>query len=149
MTTRTNTKLILGPGRFQVHDLPAELAGRSGMVLIPVFIDLTVGEDIGLYWLDRTPCVRELAAIRPFQLFLRGGLFRTDFGPLMWQLFYVPNPRPGPQPFASVECHLNPCDPRQVALWRKLADQTHWHLTLLGAGDKVEDFFEFENDFRL
>ena len=64
----------------RVHGLPAELASRSGMVLIPVFIDLTVGEEVGLYWLDRTPFVRELAAIRPFQLFVRGGLFHAERG---------------------------------------------------------------------
>ena len=149
MTIRRNTKLTLGPGKFEVHEFPAALDNQSGMVLVPVNIDLTVGEEIGLYWLDRTPFVRELAAIRPFQLFVRGGLFRTEFGPLMWQLFYVPNPKPEPQPFASVECHLNPCDPKQVALWRSLASQTHWHLTLLGAGNEVADFFEFENVFGL
>lgn len=114
-----------------------------------VIIDPTVGEEVGLYWLDPTPFVLELATIRPFRLLMRGGLFRSAHGPLMWQLFYVPNPKPEPQPFAAVECHINPCDPQQVGTWRRLASQTHWHLTLLGAGNKVADFFEFENVFGL
>ncbi|MEA3209315.1 MAG: hypothetical protein QOE70_2372 [Chthoniobacter sp.] len=68
----------------------------------------------------------------------------------MWMLFYVPNPdTPGGLPFASMECHLNPSDPEQVALWRQLANQTHWHLTLLGAGNRVHKFFEFENNYGL
>ncbi len=121
----------------------------DGLTPMSVVMDLTVGEEVALYWLDRTPFVHELAAIRPFQFFLRSGLFRSDFGPLMWMLFYVPNPAGDSQPFASVECHLNPSEPSQVSLWRRLAHQTHWHLTLLGAGDEVADFFELENCYGL
>jgi hypothetical protein len=146
---RHNTKLALGPGHFKVHDFPQALAGQSGILPMPVIIDLTVGEEVGLYWLDPTPFIHDLAAVRPFQLFMRGGLFRSAHGPLMWLLFYVPNPKPEPQPFASVECHINPCDAEQVGIWRRLANQTHWHLTLLGAGNEVADFFEFENIFGL
>jgi hypothetical protein len=146
---RHNTKLSLDPGHFEVHDFPKFLAGQSGIVPMPVIIDLTVGEEVALYWLDPTPFVHELATVRPFQLFMHGGLFRSAHGPLMWQLFYVPNPKPKPQPFASVECHINPCDPNQMGMWRRLANQTHWHLALLGAGNKVADFFEFENVFGL
>lgn len=108
-----------------------------------------VGEEVSLYWLDRTPFVHDLARIRPFQLFLRTGLFRSDFGPLMWLLFYVPNPQQNPQPFASMEYHINPSNNEQIALWRRLANQSHWHLTLLGAGNEVADFLEFENTFGL
>lgn len=121
----------------------------DGLMPLPAIIDSTVGEEVALYWIDHTPFVHELAAIRPFQFFLRSGLFRSDHGPLMWMLFYVPNPAGNPQPFASVECHVNPFEPSQVALWRSLANQTHWHLTLLGAGNEVEDFFEFENRYGL
>ena len=92
---------------------------------------------------------QKLAAIHPFQLFLRSGLFRSDFGALMWMLFYVPNPAGDPQPFASVEYHLNPFEPSQVSLWHRLADQTHWHLTLIGVKNDVANFFEFENHYGL
>lgn len=146
---RHNTKFTLGPGRFVVPDFPEALAGLSGMLPAQVTIDPAVGEEIGLYWLDPTPFIQQLAAIRPFHLLIRGGLFRSAYGPLLWQLFYVPNPRPEPQPFAAVECHINPCDSQQVGLWRRLANQTHWHLTLLGHGNQVADFFEFENVFGL
>ena len=144
-----NTKFTLGPGEFVVDDFPAALNGWNGLLPMPVTMDLTVGEEVALYWFDRTPFVHDLARIRPFQFFLKSGLYRTDFGPLMWLLFYVPNPEQQPEPFASMECHINPCDGDQVPLWRRLACQSHWHLTLLGAGNEVADFFEFENVFGL
>lgn len=144
-----DTKFTLGPGRFSVTSFPPALEGQSGLLPLPVTIDLTVGEEIALYWLDRTPFIREVARIRPFQFFIKSGLYHTDFGPLMWLLAYVPTPKPSPQPFAAMECHINPCECSQMALWRRLANQSHWHLTLLGAGNKVADFFEFENIFRL
>lgn len=144
-----NTKYTLGSGHFEVASFPPELAKIDGLTPIPAVIDLTVGEEVALYWLDRTPFVLQLAAVRPFQFFLRSGLFRSEFGPLMWMLFYVPDQSGGVPPFASVECHLNPAEPSQVSLWRRLANQTHWHLTLLGAGNHVADFFEFENSFGL
>jgi len=144
-----NTKYTQSKGHFEVDSFPASLATIDGLVPLPVIVDSTVGEEVVLYWLDRSPFVHELAAIRPFQFFLRLGLFHSDFGPLMWMLFYVPNIVPTPQPFASVECHLNPFDATQVFRWRQLAAQTYWHLTILGADNEVAAFFEFENDFGL
>lgn len=144
-----NTKFTLTPGKFEADDFPPALNALDGLVPVPVTIDLTVGEEVALYWLDRTPFIREMARIRPFRLFMRSGLYRSDFGPLMWLLFYVPNSQPQPQPFGSVECHINPCDSKQVVMWRRLANQSYWHLTLLGAGNAVADFFEFENAFLL
>ncbi len=144
-----NTKDTIGSGHFEVGSFPPSLAAMDGLVPLRVVIDPSVGEEVALYWLDRTPFIHKLAAIRPFKFFLRAGLFRSDFGPLMWMLFYVPNPAPKPQPFASIECHLNPFDPSLVSPWRRLANQTHWHLTLLGANNEVADFFELENCFGL
>jgi hypothetical protein len=144
-----NTKYTLGRGHFTMDSFPQELDHTNGIIPRPVISDLIVGEEIGLFWLDRTPFIHELAKIRPFQFFLKSGLFRSDFGPLMWMLFHVPNPNGKFQPFASVEYHLNPFAADQVALWRRLANQTHWHLTLLAAGNEVADVFEFENDYGL
>lgn len=144
-----DTKLTLGRGRFEVVDFPPELSRHNGLLPLATILDYTVGEEVALYWVDRTPFVTELAAIRPFQMILINGLFRSSYGPLMWMLFYVPNPVPEPQPFAMVECHLNPASRGQVDLWRRLSNQTHWHLTLLGKNNRVADFFEFENVYLL
>lgn len=144
-----NTKYTLGRGNFSVEEFPKGLSEHNGILPLSVFLDLTVGEEIALYWLDHTPFIEELSAVQPFQFFLRCGLFRSDYGPLLWMLFYVPNPCGGSQPFASVECHLNPSASDQVDLWRRLSNQTHWHLTLIGAQNRVANFFEFENVYLL
>ena len=144
-----NTKFNLPPGKVHVHNFPKAFSGLNGMAPMPAIIDLIVGEEVGLYWFDRTPFVRELAAVRPFQLFLKSGVFRSAFGPLMWLLFYVPNPKTDPQPFASTECFINPASSLMMETWRKLSNQSHWHLTLVDANDDAVDCFEFENVFGL
>ena len=146
---RQNTKYNRGSGCVDVRDFPPQLARCNGLLPIPAILDPTVGEEVALYWMDRTPFVLELAAIRPFRLMLKSGVYQSVYGPLIWFLFYVPNSKPVPQPFASTELHLNPSETNQVSLWEKLANQTHWHLTLLGAGNSVAEFFEFENHFGL
>ncbi len=140
---RQNTKFTLGTGQFEVVCFSTALAGQSGLFPMPVTIDPAVGEEIVLYWLDRTPFIADLASVRPFRLEMSAGLYPSRFGPLIWLLFYVPNPQPEPQPFASMECHINPSDPKQMLMLRRLASQTHWHLVLLGAGNRVIDFLEF------
>jgi hypothetical protein len=44
---------------------------------------------------------------------------------------------------------VNPTEEVQLILWRDLAAQTHWHLFLVGASGEQEEFFEFENCYRL
>ncbi len=144
-----NTKHSNEVRHFEVNAFPPQLAAAEGLMPLPVVVDFAVGEEIVFFWIDRTAFVHELAAVRPFQFFLNFGLFRSDYGPLAWMLFFVPNPISPSLPFASVECILNPFEPSQVALWRRLSNQTHWHLTLLGEGDAVADFFEFENSYNL
>lgn len=145
---RQNTKHTLGVCNFNLGSFPTDLT-MDGIVALPVAIDASIGREIGLFWIDRTKFIRELAAVRPFQLFLKTGLGRTDFGPLMWMVFYVPDPKDNHQAFGAMECHLNPCRDSQVSLWRQLSNQTHWHLILVEAGNKVADLFEFENCFSL
>ena len=146
---RQDTQFKLDDGNFEVCNFPWQLNDSEGLVPIPVVFDRIVGEEIGLFWIDRTPFVEEITAIRPFQLLLKSGLYRSQSGPLIWLLFYVPNTQAFPQPFASVECLINPSEPQHVNTLRRLANQTHWHLTLVGADNEVADVFEFENEFDL
>jgi len=67
----------------------------------------------------------------------------------MFLLFYIPDPAKSVQPFASVDFHINLFQPEMMDVLWDLSTQTHWHLTLLGAENKVVDFFEFENIFGL
>jgi hypothetical protein len=148
-TMLQNTKYTRSKGHIELDWFPEELADMNGITPLKVMADLTIGEEVALYWLDRTPFIHRLGSKRPFQLFLRSGLFNSSSGPLMWMLFYVPNAPGSPQPLGSVECHLNPFSAQQVDLWDRLANQTHWHLTLLGPRNEVFGFFEFENIYGL
>jgi hypothetical protein len=146
-----NTKWRHGPTNFQLADVEVELGlgPRDGLFPIPVIIDEAVGEEVVLYLRDQTPFMQALKRVRPFQLFLKVGVGRNHFGPVPFLLFYVPNPRDESHYFVAYDLYLDPGSNSQVALWRKLANQTHWHLFLVGAGNQQEDFFEFENNFRL
>lgn len=48
-----------------------------------------------------------------------------------------------------MDAHVNIYDVEHMQMWRHLADQSHWHLVLVGKGDKVADLFEFQNTFGL
>ena len=99
--------------------------------------------------IDRTPFIRDLAKVRPFDLRLQTGLVRTGSGPLMYLLFYVPDPRRSGVPFCAIDVHANPLDVQIMQIWRDLDRQSHWHLILVGANDELVDVFEFENFFDL
>jgi hypothetical protein len=91
----------------------------------------------------------ELRQVNPFRLMLKSGCARNEFGPLVFFLFWVQNPLNPASAFAAWDCYLNPKNPVQMGLWRKLASQSHWHLILVGSRNQQENFFEFENDHGL
>ena len=49
--------------------------------------------------------------------------------------------------YFSVDAHINPFNPLHLIPWRDLARQSHWHLILVDANDKLVDLFEFPNTF--
>lgn len=146
-----NTKWRHGPTNFALPDIEVELGlgPRDGLFPVPVIIDETVGEEVVLYLRDQTPFMNQLKRVLPFQLFLKAGVGRNRWGPVPFFLFYVPDPRDESQYFVAYDLYLNPDSSSQLSLWWKLADQTHWHLFLIGVGNQQEEFFEFENNFRL
>lgn len=146
-----NTKWLHGPTNFKMPDIEVELGlgARDGLFPVPVTMDEAVGEQVVLYLRDQTPFMNQLKRVRPFQLFLKVGAGRNRWGPVPFLLFYIPNPMNNSEPFAAYDLYLNPGSESQRGLWRKLANQTHWHLFLVGAGNQQEEFFEFENNFRL
>jgi hypothetical protein len=142
-----NNQLTRGSKHFVLPPLPPELRAAEGLIPWRLALDPNVGSEMVLLLLDRTPFVEDLAKIRPFDLRLKTGLVRTSHGPLCFLLFYVPNPmRPGAVYF-SIDVHVNPLDPLHLITWRDLARQSHWHLILVGANDKIVDLFEFQNTF--
>jgi hypothetical protein len=121
----------------------------EGILPLQVVLDPDVGSEVVLLWIDRTPFVHELQRIAPFDLILKTGVANTSHGPLIFLLFWVPDPVNPDQPFAVAEAHANPFNSQHITTWRDLARQSHWHLFLVGAGDEQAGFFEFENTFSL
>ena len=80
---------------------------------------------------------------------MKTGFVRTGSGPLMFLLFYVPDPRRPGDVFSAIEVHANPLDVQHMHMWRDMARQSHWHLILVDANDELVSLFEFENDFGL
>jgi hypothetical protein len=121
----------------------------SGILPVPATLDPRTGNEIALFLFDKTPFIYELARVRPFDLMLKTGLVRTDNGPLLFLLFYVPDPRQPGRPFAILDCHLNPLDPQSLQPWGQLDRQAYWHVVLVDQRPSVVDLFEFENVYEL
>jgi hypothetical protein len=87
-----NNKWLFRECNYEFYNFPPELIHINGILPLRIVIDLEIGEEIGLYWMDRTNFIYNLGSLRPFQLFLKTGFFRSANGPLMFLLFYVPEP---------------------------------------------------------
>ena len=121
----------------------------DGFLPLKAILDPDVGEEIVLYLRDQTPFMEELRRIRPFRLMFKAGVGRNEFGPLCFIVFWIPSPPDPDAAFAAYDVYINPHSDVQLATWRELAAQSHWHLFLIGAGGQQRDFFEFENTFNL
>lgn len=102
-----------------------------------------------LAWIDRTPFIYELAKIRPFILNHKSFLYQTSHGFIVSEIFYVVHPENPKEMFAGFESYINLYNPQILTTYFELARQSHWHLFLIGAGNKVVDVFEFENGYDL
>ena len=116
---------------------------------MPVTLDPNVGRETALYIIDYTSFARQIAALKPFQLHLKGGLVRCDAGPIFFLLFWLPHPRPRNESFAAFEYFVNPHEPSMVEPLRDLANQTYWHVFVIGPGDETLNFLEFPNNYGL
>lgn len=146
---RHDTKWKHGRTSFDHPPLDEFIGIADGFFPIRVTLDPQVGEEVVLYLRDQTPFIDQLRQVRPFNLMLKIGVARNEFGPLAFLVFWVPHPQAPKQPFAAYDVYLNPHSEIQVATWRKLAAQSHWHLFLVGAGGQQREFFEFPNTFGL
>jgi hypothetical protein len=149
MPFRLNNKWPGGPVRFDFTKLPSEFDSAEGMMPVPLTLDDRIGTETVLILFDPTDFIHQLAAARPFDLMMKSGMVDTDYGPLMFILFWIPNTEDPNEPLTAVECHVNPLDPQHMSTWRDLARQSHWHLFLLDADNQQQGFFEFENVYGL
>jgi hypothetical protein len=134
---------------FELGPTPLIDAIPGGILPMQAVLEEGIGTETVLLLVEKTPFIHELARLRPFNLYLKTGAVRTSHGPLIFLLFYVPNPSEPQTPFMMVDCHLDPFNPSVLAVWRDLARQTHWHLVLVDGKGEVYDLFEFENVYGL
>ena len=128
----------------------SNLTGFSGGVApIPVALDPRVGTEVALFIVDYTEFARDIAQVKPFQLHIKCGLVPCPSGPVLFILFWLPNPRTPHIPFATFECTINPHNPNMMQPYWDLARQTHWHVFVIGPGEEELNWFEFENVFNL
>ena len=139
-----------GKVRFDFSKIAPALLARDGIVPLQVVLDASIGSELALLLIDHTPFVHKLAKAKPFHLRLKSGVVNTDHGPILFHLFYVPDPTdPAAPPLAMFDVHANPFDSGHMAMWRDLSRQTHWHVFLVGPGNVQVDFYEFANTFAL
>jgi hypothetical protein len=122
---------------------------NSGILPMPTVIEDRIGTEMALLLVDKTPFIKELSKLQPFDLHLKTGLVRTSHGPVMFLLFYIPTPGKPHTPFMMLDYHVNPFDPSMVAMWRDLARQTHWHVILVDGEGTVFNLLEFSNVYGL
>ena len=149
MTIRLNNKWPGAPARFDFTTLPAELHAAEGILPLPLALDDQIGTEMVLTLFDRTAFIHRLAATKPFDLMMKAGLVGTDYGPLMFILFWIPNPDDPGQPLTAIDCHINPLDRESFQPWRDISRQSHWHLFLVDSDQQQQGFFEFENVYGL
>jgi hypothetical protein len=138
-----------GQTEFVLPPLPAHLRGKEGLLPLDLVVDPQVGKEVALFLLDPTPFIHDLAALNPLTLQLKSGLYNTSYGPLLFLLFYVPDPIEPDRIFVGFDLHVNPFEVTHLEVWRQLARQTHWHLVLVGGDGQLVDFYEFENTYNL
>ena len=103
--------------------------GRGDVPMLMV-LEERIGTEMVLLRMGKTPFINELAvaAIQPLP---QAGLVQTSHGPLMFLLFYLPNPDEPTMPFVMLDYHVNIFSPSILSTLRHLDRQTHWHLILV------------------
>lgn len=138
-----------GSTRFDIPDFGPVLNQFDGLMPFYVVLDPDIGREVVLILRDRTDFMNTLKATKPFQLFVKTGLVRNEYGPLGFLLFWIQDPKNPNNYVVAYDMYLNPTEEVQIELWSDLASQTHWHLILVGANEQQEDFFEFANCYGL
>ena len=77
----------LGNANFGAHHGADPFKDFSGMFTIYSALDKSIGTEVILYIRDETDFIYDVAKQKPFQLFMKTGIVRTHFGPVMFLLF--------------------------------------------------------------
>ena len=149
MTQEIQNRWLRGPTRFEIPVLENHADMRAGLFPLTAILDSAIGEETILVIYDETPYLSELRLINPFQLKMKNGCARNDYGSLIFILFWLENPLDKCDPLAMWEYFLDPKNETHMRPWRLLANQTHLHLVLVAKNGQSGGFFEFVNNFGL
>jgi len=125
-------------------DFPDFMWAGDNVWTVPATVFPDVGQEALLFIIDPTDDARALASLKPFQLHCVAGAVGTPHGTIGYVVFAVMSPSGGP-PYAAWERFFDPFGDGEVIGLRALADQTHWHVIVLGRGPEVLNVLEFEN----
>lgn len=137
-----------GGARFDLTQVDQRILRAEGILPISVCLSEAVGSEIVLLYLDHTSFIYDLARMCPFNMYLKSGLARTSFGPILFHLFRFCRDNPQ-EPVLLVDAYINPFNPHQITTWRDLSRQSHWHVFLIDSKGEHVGFFEFANTFNL
>jgi hypothetical protein len=134
------THLVLPP-------MPDGFMQSSGIYYLTCTLDPAVGEEVILLIYDPTDFIYQLKDVKPFRFFASSLAVNTSFGPVYSFLFWVSQPHDIHKSFTVLDKPVDISRPSLIDPWKRLANQSHVHLLLVGANYQVEGFFEFENTF--
>lgn len=144
-----NNKWTFGKTKFTGIAVPDPYKNFNGIFTLNVILDKSIGSEVVFYNRDETDFIYDISKVRPFELFMKSGIVGTDFGPLLFLLFFLPDPRIEDRPFAMFDIHLNPLKQEFLLPFYDLSRQSHWHLFLLNKKNEQVGFFEFKNNYGL
>ena len=142
-----NTKWTNAHQDFQLGSLPAYMADKARVVPATAEFDPSVGREVFLNIFDTSISKADLEVLGNVNFDLAAGMVGTQGGPVAYLLLTIPAPAGGSEPWATYTIAINPHAKEDVALFRKLADQSHWHLRVIGAGLETLGVVEVENTF--
>jgi hypothetical protein len=136
-----------GKVHLELSQLPAILFAPPGIKAIPAVLDSSIGEETVLLLTEAKNEVSEFEGRNITRFTLKAGWVYTSYGPVLFFLFYFPNPITGNQ--VTYEISINPKDYKQLAIYERLSRQKYWHVVIADETGEVVNFFEFPNEYGL
>lgn len=136
-----------GKVHFQLPPMHPMLISSPGIKPIKAILDKDIGEEIVLLITEPKNKIGEFEGRNITRFMLKVGLVNTSYGPVCFLLFYFPDPLTGAQ--VTYENTVNPKDYDQLATYKCLANQSHWHVIMADDSGEVVNFFEFPNGYGL
>lgn len=116
----------------------------AGVLFEEVTLDERIGPEAVALLIEPEP--DELLAKRTLDLNLKAGIAATDYGPVLFLIWWIPPIVKG-RPVAFSEQVMNPLYPNTSEVLRRVAEQTHLHVVVSDSTGQVVTVFEYPNTF--